>query len=146
MADATSQWPSHLPALATLLVAVAGLLGWWLNRKRQPAEIRVLDLQADLHEAAKGKTRAETEKILAEKDSLAVQTMEKALVRADLRIEQLERDCATWKEHAGNAEVALGRMGERLRDEEKENARMREAIRLYDEQIRAMREKGPYPS
>lgn len=82
----SSLWPL-LTGLLGSLAGFAALLGVWLNRRRVPAEVRLITIQGDVAEATRGKTEAE-------RDSIAFNVVSKALSDAERTIDRLraERD------------------------------------------------------
>lgn len=88
MRDSFSLWP-HLTGLLGSLAGLAALLGYLLNRRRVPAEVRLITAQGDVAEATRGKTEAE-------RDSIAFNVVSKALQDAERTIDRLrvERDKA----------------------------------------------------
>jgi hypothetical protein len=77
------------PSLWALLAALVGshglaaLVAIWANRRKVPAETRLITVQTEVAEATREKTNREAE-------SLAVGSLEKALTVAERRIERLE--------------------------------------------------------
>jgi hypothetical protein len=74
--------------LLTVLAAIPGvgiLVGIYLNWRKSPAEVRLITAQADAQEAARDRTRVESE-------SLAAEIVYKALVAAEARINELVKD------------------------------------------------------
>jgi hypothetical protein len=79
-----SLWPS-LGSLAGVLGGLSILWGALLNWRRQPVEHRLITVQAEVAQATRDKTEAESQ-------SIAFNVVSKALQDADRTIEKLKAD------------------------------------------------------
>lgn len=80
----SSPWPL-LTGLLGSLAGIAALGGWLLNRRRMPAEVRLITVQTEVAEATRSKTEAE-------RDSIAFNVISKALADAERTLERLWRE------------------------------------------------------
>lgn len=100
--DASPSLWSSLGSLAGLLGGISVLWGALLNWRRQPAEHRLITVQADATEATRDKTRAEAE-------SLAVASIERALIVAERRLDRVQAEKDRAEEREKMLEVQLER-------------------------------------
>jgi multidrug efflux pump subunit AcrA (membrane-fusion protein) len=108
MNDSPSLWPSLLTGFGAL-GGLSALLGLWLNRRRAPAEVRLITVQAAVAEATREKTSREAE-------SLAVGSLEKALTVAERTIDRMrsERDKAEAQVRILELELEQARAARKL--------------------------------
>ena len=105
---APSLWAYVLPALPGLMVGAAALLGWWWSRRKAPAEVRLITVQAEAAESD----------IVHKSVEAAVRTGEftlKAMERAEVEIEHLTTRKEALEAETEMLKAALRRDMEELR-------------------------------
>ena len=124
MSDTPSLWPQILTGLGAL-TGVSALIGVWLNRKRVPAEVRLITAQAEVAQATR--------------ESLAADVATKTLQSAEARIrelveerKELREEVREWKRHAGEAEVAREKALEQVKLLEDQAEKMRAWLKAND--------------
>lgn len=97
----SSIWP-YLTGLLGSLAGFAALLGLLMNRKRIPADVRLITVQTEVAEATRGKTEAE-------RDSIAFNVVSKALSDAERTIDRLRQERDTARDEVKILELQLTR-------------------------------------